>query len=363
MDQKKIGGFIAEKRRTAGWTQSRLAGQLGVTDKAVSKWETGRAMPDLALFHPLCTLLGITLNELLAGEHIPQNELPKRAEQQLYELLAHWLGQERAGAASLPMEEPLLRVEGVSRRYLPSAGGRPAVDEVSFGVEKGRFVGIMGASGCGKTTLLNLIGTIDRPDQGHIFLNGQEITALTEARLAQFRQRHLGFVFQDYGLLDDLTLYENIAMALAFCKTPEKEVQKRVDALAERFGITEQLQKLPCEVSGGQRQRCACARALAGRPSLILADEPTGALDSEAARQLLESFSRLCQTDGAAILMVTHDAFAASWCDRVLFMRDGRITAVLERNSESKQGYFARILKQAAESTGGVRHAGEADSW
>lgn len=352
MDQVKIGRFIAGCRKACGWTQNEIAAQLGVSDKAVSKWETGKSLPDYPLLLPLCNLLKITLNELLLGEPISDAEYKEKADQILYDMIGQWLGQDQA----LPQRKrnhpcPVLNVSHVTKIYAEEEVETLAVDDVSFEVEKGSFIGIMGASGCGKTTLLKLIATMDRVSEGTIEIAGQPLQALTESQLAQFRGTHLGFIFQEYNLLDTLTLRENIALALTIQTAVLAHSPKVIDELAEKFEITEALDQFPYAVSGGQRQRCACARAIASHPSLILADEPTGALDSRSARQLLEMLVMLRRDYGATLLMATHDVMSASYCDRILFMQDGRIQTELERGSLSKQAYFTEILKTLTDVT------------
>lgn len=214
----------------------------------------------------------------------------------------------------------------------------------------------MGASGSGKTTLLNMIATIDKATCGQIKIDDQDISELSENDLASFRREHLGFVFQEYNLLDTLTVYENIALALTIKRMPKDCIKRSITDLAEKLDISEVLSKFPYEISGGQRQRCACVRAIATNPSLILADEPTGALDSCSAKQLLDTFVMLSQKYRATILMVTHDALSASYCDKILFMQDGEIKASLEREQESKRGFFIRILETMAKVTGGIDH-------
>lgn len=348
MDQIKIGAFISKCRKAKGWTQSQLAEKLGITDKAVSKWETGRSMPDYSLFTPLCNLLEITLSELLAGEHIPENELREKTDKVLMEVVANWLGQDKWEAKADTISENVLKVQNVSKIYETADNSTVAVNDVSFQVPHGSFIGIMGASGSGKTTLLNLIATIDKPTDGIIEINGQSIADMSEADSAKFRREHLGFVFQEYNLLETLTIYENIALALTIKEMPKEKIRTTIFNLSEKLGIQSILDKFPYEVSGGQRQRCACARAVAVNPDIILADEPTGALDSHAAKQLLDTFSMLRNEYGATILMVTHDVLSASYCDRILFMQDGRIRAVLNREQESKQSFFASILEKMA---------------
>lgn len=306
------------------------------------------------MYVPLCTILDITLNELFAGECIAQENLKEKADEILLEVITNWLGRDTWEEKEEETASQIaLAVENVSRRYGSdldqSDASNPsglAVRDVSFQVARGSFVGIMGASGCGKTTLLNLIATIDRPTNGSIWIGGQNIVELPEEDTAQFRRKHLGFVFQEYNLLENLTIYENIALALTIKEIPKEKIRPLIEGLAEKLAILSILDQFPHEVSGGQRQRCACARAIVADPDIILADEPTGALDSHAARQLLDTFSMLCRDCGATILMVTHDAMAASCCDRVLFMRDGEIKASLKREQENRQSFFAEILKK-----------------
>lgn len=214
----------------------------------------------------------------------------------------------------------------------------------------------MGASGSGKTTLLNMIATIDKATSGQIEIDGYDIAALSENDLTSFRREHLGFVFQEYNLLDTLTVYENITLALTIKRIPKETVKQTILDLAGKLGISEILNKFPYEISGGQRQRCACVRAIAANSSLILADEPTGALDSHSAAQLLETFVMLCLKYTATILMVTHDALSASYCDKILFMRDGEIRASLEREQENKQEFFTKILDTITKITEGVHY-------
>ena len=367
MNQIKIGAFISERRKAKGWTQSQLAEKLEITDKAVSKWETGRSMPDLSLFMPLCTLLDVTLNELFAGERIAEEKWKERADEVLMDVITNWLGHDnrekvhsRESKESDTTPENVLEVENVSKLYENVSTGHEnvstghetennsvlAVKDVSFQIPHGSFVGIMGASGSGKTTLLNLIATIDKPTNGTIRISGQNIVDIPDEATAEFRRRHLGFVFQEYNLLETLTIYENIALALTIKEVPKESIRPTIQSLSEKLDISAILDKFPYEVSGGQRQRCACARAIVVNPDIILADEPTGALDSHAARQLLDTLVMLCREYGATILMVTHDVMAASYCDRILFMKDGEIKAALNREQENKQTFFADILKK-----------------
>ena len=203
----------------------------------------------------------------------------------------------------------------------------------------------MGASGSGKTTLLNCISTIDKVTSGRILVNGKDITKLKGKQLSRFRREQLGFVFQEFNLLDTLTIYENIALALTIMKTPAKEIEDRVRSIAERLLIGDILEKYPYQVSGGQKQRTACARAIVSNPSLILADEPTGALDSKSARMLLDSIETLNLELNATILMVTHDAFTASYCKRILFIKDGKIFNELIRGDDSRKQFFDKIIE------------------
>ncbi len=361
MNQIKIGAFISERRKAKGWTQTQLAEKLEITDKAVSKWETGRSMPDLSLFLPLCTLLEVTLNELFAGECIAEEKLKEKADEVLMDVITNWLGHDKwETKESGTVLQNVLEVENVSKLYENISTGHEnileqhktennsvlAVNDVSFQIPHGSFVGIMGASGSGKTTLLNLIATIDKPTNGAVRISGQNIVDMPDEAAAEFRRRHLGFIFQEYNLLETLTIYENIALALTIKEVSKEKIRPMIQNLSEKLDISAILDKFPYEVSGGQRQRCACARAIVVNPDIILADEPTGALDSHAARQLLDTFAMLCREFSATILMVTHDVMAASYCDRILFMKDGEIKAALNREQENKQTFFTDILKQ-----------------
>ena len=219
-----------------------------------------------------------------------------------------------------------------------------AVNRISFEVEKGEFTAIMGASGSGKTTLLNLLATVDQVTSGHIFYDNMDITTLKEEEVAKFRKENLGFVFQDFNLLDTLTLEENVILAMTLHKKKKQEIQQTVASVMRALGIWEYRKKFPYQVSGGQKQRCACARALVNHPKLILADEPTGALDSRSARLLLETFRMMNVQFGATILMVTHDAFSASYCKRILFLKDGAIFHELNRGKQDRRTFLNQIL-------------------
>lgn len=253
----------------------------------------------------------------------------------------------------------VLEVENVTKRYGGTRGGSAtvALDGVSFYVDEGEFVGIMGPSGSGKSTLLNCISTIDTLTDGAIRIAGRDITLLKPKELARFRRDQLGFVFQDSNLLDTLTVRENIALALTIQKAPAREIPARVEDMAQRLGITETLDKYPYQISGGQKQRAAAARAVITRPSLVLADEPTGALDSKSSGQLLETFELLNRL-GSTIVMVTHDAFTASWCHRIIFIKDGRLWGQLRMQDDTRDQFFARIVAATTRLGGEVRNAG-----
>ncbi len=238
----------------------------------------------------------------------------------------------------------MLHLENVEKYYGSQSHVTKAVDRVSFDVQDGEFIAIMGASGSGKTTLLNCISTIDTASAGKILLDGEDVTALAPDELARFRRERLGFVFQDSNLLDTLTLEENIGLALAIRHGDPKTVQKQVREMAELLEIADVLEQFPYQVSGGQKQRAACARAMVAGQSLILADEPTGALDSRAARKLMELLERINQERKATILMVTHDAYSASFASRVLFLKDGRLFNELLRINRKRSVLYHEIL-------------------
>ena len=241
--------------------------------------------------------------------------------------------------------EKVLEVKNIEKYYGNKSNLTKAIDNISFDVTKGEFVGIMGASGSGKTTLLNCISTIDRVTSGKIIINNKDITRLKGNNLNKFRREELGFVFQDFNLLDTLTAYENIALALTIQKVSPKEIDRRVTEIARNLGIEEILNKYPYQVSGGQKQRIASSRAIITNPKLILADEPTGALDSKSSRQLLENFEYLNQSMDATILLVTHDAFSASYANRILFIKDGKIFNELIKGNNSRKEFFEKIIE------------------
>ena len=240
--------------------------------------------------------------------------------------------------------ENILEVKNVEKYYGSKSNLTKAVDNISFNVKPKEFVGIMGASGSGKTTLLNCISTIDKVTTGHIIINGNDITKLKGNKLNKFRREELGFIFQDFNLLDTLTAYENIALALTIQKVNAHQIDKRVKEIANKLDISNILSKYPYQLSGGQKQRVASARAIITNPQLVLADEPTGALDSKSAKQLLETFTTLNEKLGATILMVTHDAFTASYATRVIFIKDGKIFNEINRGNDTRKEFFDKII-------------------
>ena len=243
------------------------------------------------------------------------------------------------------------------QKYYGNGGNiTKAINDISFSVEPGEFLGIMGASGSGKTTLLNCISTIDTVSAGHIYLEGADITEIKPKSLARFRRENLGFVFQDFNLLDTLTISENIALALSINKTPAKDVEPRILDIAGKLNIRDILDKYPYQVSGGQKQRCACARAIVNNPKLLLADEPTGALDSHSSQILLSTIQSIHEELGATILMVTHDPFTASYANRILFLQDGEILTELRNGRDSRRAFFDKILHVLTMIGGGESH-------
>lgn len=239
----------------------------------------------------------------------------------------------------------ILKVEKIEKYYGNKDNMTKAINNISFRVDKGEFVGIMGPSGSGKTTLLNCISTIDTVTIGNIIINDKDITKMKSKQLENFRKDELGFIFQDFNLLDTLTAYENIALALTIQGVKSTEIDGKIKNVAENLGILEVLNKYPYQMSGGQKQRVASARAIVTNPSLILADEPTGALDSKSSRLLLDSFEKLNKDLEATILMVTHDAFTASYAHRILFIKDGKVFNELVRGNDSRKEFFDRIIE------------------
>ena len=252
--------------------------------------------------------------------------------------------------------EPILKLEHIQKYYGNGGNITKAIKDISFSVEPGEFLGIMGASGSGKTTLLNCISTIDTVSAGHIYLEGTDITEIKPKSLARFRRENLGFVFQDFNLLDTLTISENIALALSINKTPAKDVEPRILDIAGKLNIRDILDKYPYQVSGGQKQRCACARAIVNNPKLLLADEPTGALDSHSSQILLSTIQSIHEELGATILMVTHDPFTASYANRILFLQDGEILTELRKGRDSRMAFFDKILHVLTMIGGGESH-------
>jgi len=238
----------------------------------------------------------------------------------------------------------ILKIDKIEKYYGNKSSLTKAIDNISFEVEKGEFVAIMGASGSGKTTLLNCISTIDKVTSGHIYVADIDITKLKGNNLNKFRREELGFIFQDFNLLDTLTAYENIALALSIQNVPTKQIDERIKKVAKELDIVNILEKYPYQMSGGQKQRIASARAIITNPKLVLADEPTGALDSKSARMLLEQFKYLNKDIGATILMVTHDAFTASYATRVIFIKDGKIFNEIHKGTDGRREFFDKII-------------------
>ena len=239
----------------------------------------------------------------------------------------------------------ILSVEKIEKYYGNKGNVTKAIDNISFKVDEGEFVGIMGPSGSGKTTLLNCISTIDHVTTGKIMINSSDITRLKSKSLDKFRQNELGFIFQDFNLLDTLTAYENIALALTIKGEKSSKIDGKIQAVAKYLDIEQVLSKYPYQMSGGQKQRVGSARAIVTDPSLVLADEPTGSLDSKSARLLLERFESLNRDLKATILMVTHDAFTASYARRILFIKDGKIFTELVRGNDSRKEFFTKIIE------------------
>lgn len=253
------------------------------------------------------------------------------------------------------MKMKILEASRLGKSYGNRFNRQEVLKDLDISIDKGEFVGIMGASGSGKTTLLNVLSSIDRPSAGSIRIEGKEITGMKEKQLAEFRKNHLGFIFQEYNLLDTLTVKENILLPLSITKTPKKEADEKFKAVADELGIYEIKDKYPNELSGGQKQRTSAARAFIHEPSIIFADEPTGALDSKSASDLLNKLSQLNDKLKATIVMVTHDPAAASYCSRVIFIKDGQIYSQLIKGEESRQSFFKDIIKTQGV-LGGVRY-------
>lgn len=238
----------------------------------------------------------------------------------------------------------ILKIEKIEKYYGNKSSLTKAINNISFEVAKGEFIAIMGASGSGKTTLLNCISTVDKVTAGHIYVAGEDITKFRGDKLNKFRREELGFIFQDFNLLDTLTAYENIALALSIQNIPVREIERRIEKVSRELNIKDILNKYPYQMSGGQKQRVASARAIITDPKLILADEPTGALDSKSAKMLLERFNYLNTELKATIMMVTHDAFTASYATRVIFIKDGKIFNEIHRGDDSRKEFFDKII-------------------
>lgn len=257
----------------------------------------------------------------------------------------------------------ILEVNGLKKVYTTRFSGNKveALRNVNFSVEEGEYVAIMGESGSGKTTLLNILAALDKPTGGTVQLDGKNLASIKDSAIASFRREHLGFVFQDFNLLDTLTLKENIVLAMALHTNSRKKIEERVSAVMKRLGIYELRNRFPYEVSGGQKQRCACARAIIHRPKLILADEPTGALDSHSAQMLLATMQGMNEHLGATLLVVTHDAMTASYAERILFLRDGMIFTELQKGNDSRKVFFEKILNVLTMMGGGQTNVCKTD--
>ncbi|GKX28257.1 peptide ABC transporter ATP-binding protein [Vallitalea longa] len=248
----------------------------------------------------------------------------------------------------------VIETKGIKKIYKAKGIETYAVNGVNISIEEGEFLGIMGPSGSGKTTLLNLLSTIDMPTEGEVFFNGVNIATMKGKKLAEFRRKNIGFLFQDFNLLNNLSIMDNIALPLVLSGVKASIVKKKINELVSFFGLEKHLYKYPYQLSGGQKQRVAATRALITKPSVILADEPTGALDSKAASELLENLRKTNEKFGSTIVMVTHDAFTASYCDRIIFIKDGTVLTQLEKESDKKDLY-KKILEQLA-CMGGINH-------
>ena len=265
---------------------------------------------------------------------------------------------QQAPAAYASGSRPILSVRQIEKVYGNKDSVTKAVRDISFDVMPGEFVGIMGPSGSGKTTLLNCVATIDTVTSGRILVDGRDVTGLRSRALAKFRRDDLGFIFQDSNLLDTLTGFENIALALTVKGEPAGRVKPKVDAIAATLGVSEVLGKYPYQMSGGQKQRIAAARAMVADPKLVLADEPTGALDSRSATVMLETLEMMNSSLGATIMMVTHDSYAASFASRILFVKDGAVFNEIRKGDTSRKDFFNRIMEVVTFLGGDVRDAG-----
>lgn len=248
----------------------------------------------------------------------------------------------------------ILEATNIRKIYGTKKNQQEVLKGIDLRVEKGEFLAIMGPSGSGKTTLLNVLSSIDRVSEGAIFIEGNNIVAMKDRELAEFRKRHVGFIFQEYHLLDTLTVKENVLLPLSITKTPKREAEKKFAELAAELGITDIQNHYPSEISGGQKQRAAAARAFIHEPSIIFADEPTGALDSKSASDLLHKLQQLNKKRKTTIIMVTHDPVAASFSGRVVFIKDGQLYTQLYKGTETRQQFFQAIM-QTQGVLGGVR--------
>lgn len=248
----------------------------------------------------------------------------------------------------------VIETRGIKKVYKSKGLETYALNGIDMRIEEGEYVGIMGPSGSGKTTFLNLISTIDQPTEGTITFKGIDLTTLKGKKLAQFRRENIGFLFQDFNLLNNLSVMDNIALPLVLAGIGASVVKKKINELATFFGLSDQLQKYPYQLSGGQKQRVAATRALITKPSMILADEPTGALDSKSATELLESLQKTNKKFGSTIVMVTHDAFTASYCNRIIFIQDGQVLTELKKEG-SRKSFYQKVIEQLA-LMGGENH-------
>lgn len=249
--------------------------------------------------------------------------------------------------------EIVLETKKLKKEYGAKGAIFTAIEDIDLKVYKGEFLGIMGPSGAGKTTLLNILSTVDRPTSGEIYYEGKSILKMKNRELSIFRRNNIGFIFQDFNLLDNMSVEDNMALPLALSKVNSKEIKEKIERLSKFFGLKEQLRKYPYQLSGGQKQRVAAARALITSPSIVFADEPTGALDSKSSQELLQCLSQINEEFNTTIIMVTHDAFAASYCKRILFLKDGRIHARIDKDSTRRE-FFKRIIDFLGSMGGGV---------
>ncbi|WP_297816936.1 ABC transporter ATP-binding protein [uncultured Lactobacillus sp.] len=241
----------------------------------------------------------------------------------------------------------VVKVQDITKTYGKKGQKQyQALKGISFDVQRGEFVGIMGASGSGKTTLLNILSTLDQPTSGKVLINNRDITTLNKNQMADFRGQEIGFIFQDFNLLDNLTNRENIALPLSLQNVKASQIKPKVEKIAERLGIDQILDKYPAEISGGQKQRVASARALVHEPAILYGDEPTGALDSKSATELLETMKDLNENDKVSILMVTHDPYSASYAQRILFIKDGKIGNELKKENKSREEFYQEIIAE-----------------